>query len=75
MNWAEILIAAGNPARGLALLGLIRNNPAHEYQMLQEVERIIDSTPLNHEEREVALAAGATLNLDAVIKEILDEKA
>jgi predicted ATPase len=74
MNWAEILIAAGDPIRGLALLGLIRNNPAHEYQILQEVERIIDSTPLNHEEREVALAAGATLDLGAVVEEILGEK-
>jgi class 3 adenylate cyclase/tetratricopeptide (TPR) repeat protein len=75
MNWAEILVAEGDYHKGLSLLGLIRDHPAHEYQMLQEIERIIQSTPLSQAEREEALATGAALDLDAVIAEILAEKA
>jgi class 3 adenylate cyclase/tetratricopeptide (TPR) repeat protein len=71
LNWAEILITEGEREKGLALLGLIRDHPAREFQTLQEVERIIDATDMNPEEREAALATGASLNLDVVIEEIL----
>jgi tetratricopeptide (TPR) repeat protein len=72
LNWAEILITDGDSRRGLALLGLIGHHPAQEFQMQSEIERIALLSPLSQAEREAALAAGAVLNLDEVVREILD---
>jgi tetratricopeptide (TPR) repeat protein len=74
LNWAEVVIAEGDPQGGLALISLIRDHPAREFQMWQEVERVINSTDLNPEEKEAALAAGSSLNLEAVVEEILTGK-
>lgn len=71
INWAEIDIVAGDNGRGLALIGLVRHHPALEYQMAQEVERIVASAGLDAAATETALAAGAGLSLEAVIDEIL----
>ena len=71
LNWSEIAIIAGDKAGGLTLIGLIRHHPAHEYQMEQEVQRVIASAGLDAAATEAALAAGAGLSLEAVIDEIL----
>lgn len=71
LNWAEMEIVAGDKSRGLALIGLIRHHPAHEYQMAQEVERIVGSAGLDAAAVEAALAAGDGLSLEAVVDEIL----
>jgi tetratricopeptide (TPR) repeat protein len=69
--WAETVIAEGDPRKALALIGLIRDDPAREYQMQQEVDRVIHSVDLSEADKEAALAAGVTLNLDDVIEGIL----
>ncbi len=70
LNLAEILIAEGQAARGLHLIGLIRGHPAAEYQTQQEVERIVGAVQMEPAEVAVALAHGATLDLETVVQAI-----
>lgn len=71
LNWAEMLIITGEQQKGVMLLGLIRGHPAQEFQMQQEVERVLGTVTLPSNEVEAALAAGADLELDAVVDEIV----
>lgn len=71
LNWAELLITTGREVDGVMLLGLIRHNPAREFQMQQEVERVLLTTTLSPEEIEAALSAGSALDRDVVVDEIL----
>jgi len=73
LNLAEILIAEGQTVRGLHLIGLIRGHPAAEFQMQQEVERIV-AVPLEPAAVEAALAHGATLDLEAVVQDVEAER-
>jgi class 3 adenylate cyclase/tetratricopeptide (TPR) repeat protein len=71
LNWAEMDITTGDTAGGLALIGLIRHHPAHEYQMEQEVARVIGLAGLDETATTAALVVGERLNLDTVVDEIL----
>ena len=70
LNLAEILIAEGQTERGLELIGLIRGHPAAEFQMQQEVDRIIGTLQPEPAAIEAALAYGATLDLEAVVQDV-----
>jgi predicted ATPase/class 3 adenylate cyclase len=76
MCWAvfpfgQLLIAEGDLTRGLALFGLARAHPALEGQMRIEIDEELARLTLPPAEIEAGLAAGAALNFDAVIEEIL----
>ena len=70
LNLAEILIAEGRVARGLHIIGLIRGHPAAEFQMQQEVDRIVAAAPLEPAAVEAALAHGAMLELETVVQDV-----
>ncbi|MEZ4517464.1 MAG: tetratricopeptide repeat protein [Chloroflexota bacterium] len=73
LAWAEILIAEGRMPEALAIIGMTRRHPAHEYQFQDEIQHLITATGLSPEESEAGLAAGADLELDELIARILDE--
>lgn len=73
LNLAEILITEGETARGLHLIGLIRGHPAGEFQMQQEIDRILDGVAVEPAEMEAALAHGAALDMEEVTRQILAE--
>ncbi len=64
----------GEKARGLLLFGLARAHPALEYQVMQEINEEIARQGLPPEEVEAGLAAGAALDLETVVGEIMDGK-
>ncbi len=70
----QIMAEAGEKARGLLLFGLARAHPALEYQVMHEINEEIARLGLPPEEVEAGLAAGAALDLETVVGEILEEK-
>lgn len=68
----QILVAAGKYDRGLALFGLARAQPAPEHQLLVEIDEEVAGLGLPPEQVETGLAAGAALDFDTVVQEILD---
>lgn len=70
----QIMAEAGEKARGLLLFGLARAHPALEYQVMQEIDEEIARQGLPPEEVEAGLAAGAALDLETVVGEILEGK-
>ena len=70
----QIMAETGEKARGLLLFGLARAHPALEYQVMQEINEEIARQGLPPEEVEAGLAAGAALDLETVVGEILEGK-
>jgi class 3 adenylate cyclase/tetratricopeptide (TPR) repeat protein len=68
----QVLAAAGQPDRGLALFGLARAHPALEHQAKLELDEAIAGLGLPEAQIEAGLAAGAALDLETVVGEILD---
>jgi tetratricopeptide (TPR) repeat protein len=69
-----ILAETGQTARALAIYGLARAHSALEYQVLVEIDEEIARLGLPVAEVEAGLAAGARLDLETVIEEILEGK-
>jgi tetratricopeptide (TPR) repeat protein len=69
-----ILTEEGRPDRALSLFGLASAQPALEYQSKTVSEEAIARMGLSEEEVRAGLAAGAALDLDSVVREILDGK-
>jgi hypothetical protein len=69
--FAEILVAEGNTSRALALLGLVRSHPSTYYEQHQEIDTVLAGLDLDAADLEAGLAAGASLDLDTVVAEIL----
>jgi len=68
---ADRRITDGDTAGSLALLGLVHANPTLERLLQQEIERILSRVALDPSALDAGLAAGATLDLDQVIAELL----
>ncbi len=72
--FGQVLAAEGDKERALALHGMARAHPAMEYQMRVESDEEIARLSLPAGAIEAGLAAGAALDFDAVVEEILDGK-
>jgi hypothetical protein len=70
---ADWQLTAGATARGLALLGLVRAHPATTRNDHDEIERIVARTSLDRTAIERGMEAGAVLDLDAVVTDLLTE--
>jgi class 3 adenylate cyclase/tetratricopeptide (TPR) repeat protein len=70
--FSEIAVAEGDLPRALMLLGLARAHPALEYHVRATIDGMIARLDLPTEEIEARLAAGAALDFEAVVQEILD---
>jgi predicted ATPase/class 3 adenylate cyclase len=68
----QILAAESHPDRALTLFGLARAHPALNHESKLELEEEIARMGLPEAEVEAGLAAGATLDFDTVVQEILD---
>jgi len=69
-----ILIEEGQIDRALSLLGLALAHPALEYQSRTMAQEAIARLGLSEDEVEAGLAAGAALDLETVIEELLAGK-
>ncbi len=69
----QVSIVEGQVERALALYGLALAHPGLEKQGQLEINRSLAQLDLPPERVEAALAAGAALDLDAVVQEILEE--
>jgi hypothetical protein len=69
-----ILIEEGRPDRALSLFGLALAHPALEYQSKTVSQEAIVRLGLSEDEIEAGLAAGAALDLETVVQEILEGK-
>jgi len=79
MGWgvflfSQLCLAEGDLARGLALCGLARAHPALGSTVLTEINEELARLDLPPAEIETALAAGAALDFETVVQEILDGK-
>ena len=72
---ADALLAADEPARALALLGLVHAHPSAGRNDHDEIERILSRASLDALTIERGLAAGAGLDLHQVVAELLAEPA
>ncbi|WP_374688785.1 AAA family ATPase, partial [Promineifilum sp.] len=72
--FGQILLAEGDLARGLALCGLARAHPALESWDLADNDQELAKLGLPPDELETGLAAGAALDFETVVQEILDGK-
>ena len=72
--FGQILAETGQEARALALYGLARAHPALENQTRLEIDEEIVRLKLPDDEVAAGLAAGAGLELEAVVEEILAGK-
>jgi tetratricopeptide (TPR) repeat protein len=72
--FGQILIAEGNRERGLALYGLARAHPAMMSHDLAEIDEAVAGLALPPEEVEAGLAAGAMLDFETVVGEIMEGK-
>ena len=70
----EIAASEGNLDEALALLGLARAHPAAAHSDIEEIDAIVAEFDLPADRVAAGLAAGALLDLDAVIAEMLDSK-
>ena len=72
MVFAQILVEGGEVGRALTLYGLARAYPELEYASQLEIDEEVAQLGLPAAEVEAGLAAGAALDLDTVVQEILD---
>jgi tetratricopeptide (TPR) repeat protein len=72
--FALILTEEGRPDRALSLFGLALAHPALEYQSKTVSQEAIARLGLSEDEIEAGLAAGAALDLETVVQEILEGK-
>ena len=70
----QILADEDQTDRALALYGLVRAHPALDNEMLVELEKELAQPILPPDTVEAGLAAGAALDFDTVVQEILDGK-
>ena len=70
----QVLAAEGQPERSLVLLGLVHAHPALEHQDEIELDEAIAGLGLPAAQVEAGLAAGAALDFETVIEEILAGK-
>ena len=70
----QILAFERRTTSALALFGLARSQPAVEHQMLVDFDQEIAGLGLPAAEVEVGLSAGAALDFETVVREILDGK-
>ncbi len=68
---AEVLVKQGQPNRALALLGLARHHPSTPKQKEVGINELLTEIQLTPEQVEAGLAAGAALELEAVVAEVL----
>lgn len=71
---AEVLLKEGQTGRALALLGLARSHPSTPNQKQIGIREALATVTLDPAEVETALAAGAALDFDTVVGEILAGK-
>lgn len=71
---AQALVVEGQMERALALYGLTQAHPALENQARLEINRDLARLALPPEEVAAGLAAGAALDFDTVVEEILEGK-
>lgn len=69
----QIIAAEGDLPRALTLYGVARAHPSLEHQILLEIDEEIASVNWPANEVEGLLAAGAALDFDTVVTEILDD--
>ena len=69
--FGEIAAVEGDLSRALACYGLVRAHPGLSYQLLKQVDEEIDRLDLPTAKVEAGLAAGAALDFDVVVEEIL----
>lgn len=69
----QIIAAEGDLSRALTLYGVARAHPSLEHQILLEIDEEIASVNRPANEVEGLLAAGAALDFDTVVMEILDD--
>lgn len=74
MVFAQILAAGGELGRALALYGLARAHPAVEYASQLEIDEEVALLGLPAAEVEAGLAAGAALDPEMVVDEIVEGK-
>ncbi|WP_374688710.1 tetratricopeptide repeat protein, partial [Promineifilum sp.] len=72
--FSQLCLAEGDLAHGLALCGLARAHPALGSTILTEINEELARLDLPPAEIEAALAAGAALDFETVVQEILDGK-
>jgi tetratricopeptide (TPR) repeat protein len=72
--FGEIAAAENDLGRALALFGLVRAHPAVESQTRKQVDIELSRLGLSTQRAEVGLEAGAALDFDMVVQEILDGK-
>lgn len=70
-SYADLLITGNELGRGLAVYGLALAHPALEVQERMSIEEEITGLGLSPAEIEAGLAAGASLDFDAVVREIM----
>ena len=68
---AEVLVKQGQPDRALTLLGLARHHPSTPKQKEVGINELLAVIQLTPEQIEAGLAAGAQLELAAVVAEVL----
>ncbi len=68
---AEVLLKEGETGRALALLGLARSHPSTPNQKQIGIQEALATVTLDPAEVEAALAAGAALDFDTVVGEVL----
>jgi tetratricopeptide (TPR) repeat protein len=72
--FGQILAETGQSDRGLLLYGLARAHPTLDHEIRVEIDEEIARLGLPAAEVEAGLAAGAALDLETVVGEILDGK-
>ena len=68
---ADVLVKQGQTSRALAMLGLARRHPSTPKQKEVGINEVLAEMQLTPEQAEAGLAAGAGLDLEAVVEEIL----
>ena len=72
--FAQILAEEGQRAQALARFGLSRNHKALSYELQVEIDNEVARLGLPAAEVEAGLSAGAGLDLETVVEEILEGK-
>ncbi len=71
---ANVLVKQGETERGLALIGLARAHPGMPQQKQTGIAEVLATVQWDTERVDAALAAGAALDFDTIVQEILDGK-
>jgi tetratricopeptide (TPR) repeat protein len=70
----QILVVEGQAERALRLFGLTRSRSRLDFQLAPELEKELAALNLPAEQIETGLAAGAALDIETTVQEILDGK-